>query len=195
MKGMISAIVRSRHYFLSHIYRFAKDRSGVGAVEFAIIFPVLLALYLSSFELTIAYNTYKRASTASAAINDLVSKTGSVDKTYLRGMKDVTAAVYAPYKTNGLKLRISGVKVDQQKQAKIVWSWDEGDARPYAVGSPVDVPTGLLVQGSFLIHVELAVQHDLFLFRAGASSSTTSIMIGREYFFKQRDAETTCSDC
>ncbi|WP_421400362.1 TadE/TadG family type IV pilus assembly protein [Agrobacterium fabrum] len=196
MERLVLVAARGRRRLIALVSRFARDSRGVGAVEFAIVFPILLALYLTSFELTIGYNTYKRASSAAATINDLISKTGSVDKTYLTGMQDVAAAVFAPYSTKGLKLKISGIKIDAQKQAKITWSWDEKNLRPYAVGSVVTVPTRLLVQDSFLIHVELSVPHELLMFMPDvASSGTKSITIGRDYFFKQRDAETACTNC
>ncbi|MDH7802508.1 MULTISPECIES: TadE/TadG family type IV pilus assembly protein [unclassified Rhizobium] len=196
MAGLVSAVTNGRLRFIALVARFAKDLQGVGAVEFAIVFPILLALYLTSFELTIGYNTYKRASGASATINDLISKTNSVDKAYLTSMQDVTAAVFAPYSTKGLKLKISGIKIDKQKQATIAWSWDEKNARPYAVGSAVTVPSRLLVADTFLIHVELSVPHELLMFMPDiASSGVKSITIGRDYFFKQRDAEITCSNC
>lgn len=196
MAGLTSTLTKGRLRFIALVSRFAKDRRGVGAVEFAIIFPILLALYVTSFELTVGYNTYKRASSAAATINDLISKTGSVDKAYLKGMQDVAAAVFAPYSTKGLQLKISGITIDKQKQAKIAWSWNEKDQRPYAVGSPVTVPNRLLMENSFLIHVELSVPHELLMFMTDVSSSgVKSITIGRDYFFKQRDAETTCSNC
>lgn len=196
MAGMASAFTKGKQRFVALVARFAQDRRGVGAVEFAIIFPILLALYLTSFELTIGYNTYKRASSAAATINDLISKTGSVDKTYLAGMQDVAAAVFAPYSTKDLKLKISGIAIDKQKQAKIAWSWDEKNQRPYAVGSTATVPSRLLIEETFLIHVELSIPHELMMFMPDiASSGMKSITIGRDYFFKQRDAETTCSNC
>ncbi|CUX29968.1 TadE/TadG family type IV pilus assembly protein [Agrobacterium fabrum] len=196
MERLVLVAASGRLRLIALVSRFARDRRGVGAVEFAIVFPILLALYLTSFELTIGYNTYKRASSAAATINDLISKTGSVDKTYLTGMQDVAAAVFAPYSTKGLNLKISGIKIDAQKQAKITWSWDEKNLRPYAVGSAVTVPTRLLVQDSFLIHVELSVPHELLMFMPDVTSSgTKSITIGRDYFFKQRDAETACTNC
>ncbi|MFK3689724.1 TadE/TadG family type IV pilus assembly protein [Agrobacterium tumefaciens] len=196
MAGLLSAAANGKQRLVALALRFARDKRGVGAIEFAIIFPILLALYLTSFELTIGYNTYKRASTAAASINDLISKTGSVDKTYLAGMQDVAAAIFAPYSIKGLQLKISGIKIDAQKQAKIVWSWDEKNQRPYAVGSPVAVPTRLQLADSFLIHVELSIPHDLMMFMPDiASSGTKSITISRDYFFKQRDAETACTNC
>jgi Flp pilus assembly protein TadG len=196
MAGLASAVTNGKLRFIALIARFAKDRRGVGAVEFAILFPILLALYVTSFELTLGYNTFKRSSSAAATINDLISKTGSVDKTYLKNMQNVAAAVFAPYSTKGLQLKISGITIDKQKQAKIAWSWNEKDQRPYAVGSTVTVPTRLLIENSFLIHVELSIPHELLMFMTDISSSgVKSITIGRDYFFKQRDAETTCSNC
>lgn len=196
MAGMVSVATKCKRRLMALASSFAKDRRGVGAVEFAILFPILLALYVTSFELTIGYNTYKRASSAAATINDLISKTGSVDKTYLAGMQDVASAVFAPYSTEGLQLKISGIKIDAQKQAKIVWSWNEKNQRPYAVGSAVAVPTRLLAENSFLIHVELSIPHELLMFMTDISSSgVKSITIGRDYFFKQRDTETACTNC
>ncbi|PZP52210.1 MAG: hypothetical protein DI595_07320 [Agrobacterium fabrum] len=196
MTGLMSVAANGKRRFVALVSRFSRDRRGVGAVEFAIVFPILLALYLTSFELTIGYNTYKRVSSAAATINDLISKTGSVDKTYLTGMQDVATAVFAPYNTKGLQLKISGIKIDAQKQAKIAWSWDEKNLRPYAVGSSVAVPARLLIENSFLIHVELSIPHELLMFMPDVTSSgARSITIGRDYFFKQRDAETVCTNC
>ncbi|MES5045136.1 TadE/TadG family type IV pilus assembly protein [Rhizobium nepotum] len=196
MAGLVSAVTNGRLRFVALVTRFAKDRRGVGAVEFAIIFPILLALYLTSFEFTIGYNTYKRASIAAATVNDLVSKTASVDKAYLQSTLRVSEAVFAPYSTKELKLKISGITIDKQKQAKIAWSWNEKDQKPYAVGSPAAVPTRLLVADTFLVHVELSIPHELLMFMPDiASSGVKSITIGRDYFFKQRDAEVTCSNC
>jgi Flp pilus assembly protein TadG len=104
--------------------------------------------------------------------------------------------VFAPYSTKGLLLTISGIKIDAQKQAKITWSWDEKNLRPYAVGSLVTVPTRLLQENTFLIHVELSIPHELLMFMPDVTSSgVKSITIGRDYFFKQRDAETACTNC
>ncbi|MFN6986179.1 MAG: TadE/TadG family type IV pilus assembly protein, partial [Rhizobium oryzihabitans] len=75
MAGLLVAVMNGKLRLIALIARFAKDRRGVGAVEFAILFPILLALYVTSFELTIGYNTFKRSTSAAATINDLISKT------------------------------------------------------------------------------------------------------------------------
>lgn len=64
------------------------------------------------------------------------------------------------------------------------------------MGSLVTVPTRLLLENTFLIHVELSIPHELLMFMPDVTSSgVKSITIGRDYFFKQRDAETVCTNC
>ena len=58
MAGLMAAVANGRLRFTALVTRFVKDRRGVGAVEFAILFPILLALYVTSFELTIGYNRH-----------------------------------------------------------------------------------------------------------------------------------------
>jgi Flp pilus assembly protein TadG len=176
--------------------RLKRDKQGVGAVEFAIIFPLLLALYITAFELTIGFSVYKRATRAAGAVADLASQPQTVNKAYLGSMRDVTAAIFAPYSTTGLKLKISGIEVDANKVAKIKWSWDEGDKRPYAVNSIVNIPDNLKQPGAFLVHSELTKPHTLLMFMSSLSSNLTSITIGRDYYFAKREADAiTCSDC
>lgn len=176
--------------------RLRRDRQGVGAVEFAIIFPILLALYITAFELTIGFSVYKRATRAAGAIADLTSQPQTVNKAYLNTMKDVAAAIFVPYATTGLKLKISGIQVDANKIAKISWSWDQDNQRPYPVSSVVKIPENLKQPNAFLVHAELTIPHTLLMFMSTLSSKITPITIGRDYYFAKREADPiTCSDC
>ena len=176
--------------------RFAKDREGVGAIEFAIIFPILLSLYITSFELTVGFSVYKRATRAAGSIADLVAQQATVDKAYLGTMRDVAAATFVPYGTTGLKLKISGIQIDANKKATIAWSWDQNNGKPYAAGAAASIPQNLLVANGFLVHAELAIPHDLLMFMPTLSSSLSSITIGRDYYFaKREEAAIKCTDC
>lgn len=176
--------------------RFAQDRRGVGAIEFAIIFPILLSLYITSFELTVGFSVYKRATRAAGSIADLVAQQASVDKAYLGTMRDVAAATFVPYATTGLKLKISGIQIDANKKATIAWSWDQNDGKPYATGSAAAIPQNLLVANGFLVHAELSIPHDLLMFMPTLSSNLSSITIGRDYYFAKREADAIkCTNC
>ena len=49
------------------IRRFAVDRQGVGAIEFAIVFPILVMLYVGAFEITVGLSVSSRATRSAAA--------------------------------------------------------------------------------------------------------------------------------
>ena len=176
--------------------RLRRDRQGVGAVEFAIVFPLLLALYITAFELTIGFSVYKRATHAAGSIADLVSQQSTVNKVYLNTMEDVAGAIFAPYGTDGLKLKISGILVDANKVAKISWSWDQSDGRPYVVNSVVNIPENLKQPNAFLVHAELTIPHTLLMFMSSVSTKITPITIGRDYYFAKREADPIpCTNC
>ncbi|MFD1744608.1 pilus assembly protein [Rhizobium helianthi] len=182
------------------IRRYLADRSGIGGVEFAIIAPILIAIYISCFELTIGLSVAKRVTKATGTVADLVTQQTSVNKAYLSGMLNVSKAIFVPYNTNGAKisLKITGISIDSGGNPKVKWSWDQTGSRPYAAGTSVtDVPADLKTANSFLVRAELSVPHELFMVLPGVlSSETRSITISRSYFYRQRLGDSIdCVDC
>jgi Flp pilus assembly protein TadG len=186
--GMVKALLK----------RFCRDRRGVGAVEFAIIVPLLLMIYISSVELTIGYGVAKRATRAAGTIADNVAQQSKINKAYLKTMNDAAAAIFAPSSTSDLKLKLSGIGIDAAGKATILWSWSQDNTRPYAVGSLAAVPTELKKPDSTLVHAEVTVPHELLMFMPGlVPSQIRTISIGREYYLRQRPLgdSVVCSDC
>lgn len=177
--------------------RLRDDRSGIGGVEFALLAPMLIVIYLMAFELTLAFNTSKRATMAASTVADIVSRTDSVVKADLTDMVDVADAIFAPYSPNNLSLKITGVKVDSAKAAKVAWSWSNSGTAPYAVGTAVSIPSDMLAADIFLIRTELSVSHELLMFLPSMSGQELkSLTISREFFFRQRiNDEVKCGDC
>lgn len=176
--------------------RLKGDRQGVGAVEFAIIFPILLSLYITAFELTIGFSVYKRATRAAGTIADLASQPQTVNKAYLTTMNDVASAIFVPYQTTGMTLKISGIQVDANKVARVAWSWDQSGKRPYPLNSIINIPDNLRQANAFLVHSELSIPHSLLMFFSTLSSTIKPITISRDYYFAKREADPiTCSDC
>lgn len=177
--------------------RMMHERDGIGGVEFALLAPVLIVLYLCAFELMTGFSVSKKVSMAASTVADLVSRTDKVSKADLEGMVDVTNAVFPPYPVDNLSLRITGVTVDADRQAKVAWSWSNSGAAPYAVGSTVVVPDDMREEETFLIRSELSVDHELLMYLPALSGSQIKeITIRREFFFRQRiNTNVTCSDC
>ncbi len=177
--------------------RLMRERDGIGGVEFALLAPVLIVLYLCAFELMTGFSVSKKVSMAASTVADLVSRADKVSKTDLEDMIDVTNAVFPPYPVDNLSLRITGVTVDAARQAKVAWSWSNSGAAPYAVGSTVDVPDDLRGEETFLIRSELSVDHELLMYLPALSGSEIKeITIRREFFFRQRiNTNITCTNC
>ncbi len=182
---------------IGSLKRLTRDRQGVGGVEFAIIAPMLIVLYLMAFELTMGLSVAKKTSMASSTIADLVSREDTVDKAFLAGMADVSGAIYVPYPSNDLLINVSAIHIDSSNEAKVLWSWSTTGVAPYAAGSDAPVPADMRVADTYLVRSELSVSHELMMYLPGLSGTEAKeLTIAREYYFRQRlDTEIKCGDC
>ena len=176
-----------------------RDRSGASALEFAFLAPILLAIYISSFEITTGYSVSQKTLRAAGTIADIVTRQETVNKAFLSGMIEAAEATIAPSPAPGLKLKITGVTIDSAGNAKVLWSWDENGGQPYTKGFPVFLPDDMKKADSFLVRAELSVQHTMLLFfgsPAGSETTTRTITIAREFYYRQRlGNDVPCSDC
>jgi Flp pilus assembly protein TadG len=177
----------------------ARDRSGASAMEFAFLAPILLAIYISSFEITTGYSVAQKTLKAAGTIADIVTRQETVNKAFLSEMVDTAEATIAPSPAPGLKLKITGVTIDGSGNAKVLWSWDESGGKPYVKGSAVAVPDDIKKANSFLVRSELSVQHTMLLFfgsPAGSEATTRTLTINREFYYRERlGNDVPCSDC
>jgi Flp pilus assembly protein TadG len=183
----------------ARIQRFAQERSGASAIEFAFLAPILIAIYISSFEITAGYSVSQKTLKAAGSIADIVTRQDAVTKAFLSEMIDAAESTIAPSPALGLTLKITGVTIDSTGNAKVLWSWNESGGTPYTKGSVVTVPADMKQPSSFLVRSELSVQHTMLLFFGGPTSlepSSRSITISREFFYRQRlGSDVPCSDC
>ena len=134
MQGMWKKLHRT-------VSRFRKEHGGVGAVEFALIAPVLIVLYVGSLEISVAMSVNKKIARASSSVADLVTQQTTVNKTFLKTMVDVAESVVAPFSINGLKVAVTGINIDASGKGVVAWSWNEANGQAYSPGSTITVPT------------------------------------------------------
>ncbi|MBB4194016.1 Flp pilus assembly protein TadG [Rhizobium aethiopicum] len=178
--------------------RLVRERKGAGAIEFAILFPVLIMLYIGAFEITIGLSVSKRATRAAGAIADLVTQQQSVTKSALADMPSVATAMFVPYNTTSLTLKITGISIDAGANAKVLWSWAQDGTAPYAKNGTVsDVPADMKTANSFLVRTELSIPYTMFLFAPNfMPDGMRTITISRSYFYRQRQGDSIpCGDC
>lgn len=180
-----------RYGILQRLRALAGDRRGVGAVEFALIAPLLLGLYITAFEITMGLSVGKRVTRSANTISDLVTQQTSVSPNFLLTMTNVAKSMFAPYSAKDITLKITGVTIDAAGKPTVLWSWGYWNSAaqdaPYKIGDPFNVPSEMRVASSFLVHSEVSVSHELLMFMPGIMpQSVREITIRREYFYHQR---------
>lgn len=178
--------------------RLARDRKGAGAIEFAILFPVLIMLYIGAFEITIGLSVSKRATRAAGTVADLITQQQSVTKSTLAQMPSVATAIFMPYNSTSLTLKITGISIDASANAKVLWSWARDGTVPYAKNATVtNVPSDMKTANSFLVRTELSIPYTMFLFAPNfMPDGMRTITISRSYFYRQRQGNSIpCGDC
>lgn len=178
------------------VRRFIDDRRGVGAIEFAIIAPLLVMAYIGAFEVSVAITMSRKINRAASTVSDLLTRSETTNKATLDTMKEVTKNVIMPFPQDGYSLKITGISVDVNGNATVAWSRDQAAAAPYAKGSAVTLPSDMDAKSTFIVRTELTVPHTILLMAPGLTSQLNKIDLGKTSYFRQRvGKKIDCSDC
>lgn len=139
---------------------FGADRRGVAAIEFALIAPVMIMLYLGLAELTLAMMAERRASHAASVVADLVAQSSQMNATQMTDVFQVGDAILAPFPASTLNMRVSSVKADVNAVPKVVWSRGDGMTALGAGATATAVPANLLASGDSVIMAEVSYTWD-----------------------------------
>ena len=135
------------------IRRFLRDKRGISAVEFAMLLPLMITLYLGGVEVSQAVAVDRKVTLISRSLGDLVAQATTVTNAEMTNILAATAAIIVPYVDAKLKITVSSVVIDAQGVAKIAWS-DTKNGTARAVGSTVTLPAALNTASSSLIWAE-----------------------------------------
>jgi Flp pilus assembly protein TadG len=175
--------------------RFRREDRAVAAVEFALITPFLLTMYLGSIEGAALYTADKRVNSVSATIGDLVSQWDMDDgKLPTSSMDDYMAAstlIMMPYSTTGLKVVVSLVKVKADGTTVVLWSKANTGATARTVNTafPNFAATTMMnqvAQKGCIIAAEASYSYKPML----AQVFTTALNLGHTNFFMPRFGST-----
>lgn len=143
----------SRH--MRHlVLRLGAARDGVAAVEFALILPFLLVLYMGSIELSQLISVDRRVSTVAGTLGDLVARAdSSLAASDLQDYFLAATATMAPYNTDDLEQIVTSLHVDDGGAASVRWSRPFNGATPHLTGSSYELPDEIaaIAAGGYVI--------------------------------------------
>lgn len=142
--------------------RFARDRRGVSAIEFAIIAPLLITFYLGMAETTQAMMAKRKASHVASVIGDLVAQDQSVTNAEMTDTWTIGNALLAPFPTTDkLGMRVTSVTM-ASGVVKVDWSdaGGTGLTKKNKGDTWTGIPAGLIANGQSLVIAETIYPYD-----------------------------------
>lgn len=136
------------------ITRLRIDRSGVAALEFALLLPVMLLLYFGAVELSEALTLNRKVTHVSSSLGDLVTQSKTITATEMTNILNAAASVMTPYSETPLKMKVTGVKIDANGKATVEWSYARNDTK-LTEGATVTLPAAVKQPSSFIVMTEV----------------------------------------
>jgi Flp pilus assembly protein TadG len=135
--------------------RLQSDESGISAVEFALLLPLMMTLYLGSVEISQAISADRKVTLTSRTVADLVSQVSSINGSGITDVLTASSSVMSPFTTTTLKVTVSSVSVDANNKATVDWSCTL-NGTVHSKGSTVTLPSALNIANSTLIWSEVS---------------------------------------
>ncbi|WP_203291665.1 TadE/TadG family type IV pilus assembly protein [Maricaulis parjimensis] len=154
---------------LGHTWRrFRREQRGVSAVEFALIAPFMILLYLGAVEVSLALSIDRKITSVSSALADLVAQDDIITDDEMNDILNAGAVIVAPFSTDPLQIRISSVFMNPDDSVEVTWS-DALNTSPLAEGGSVAMPDGVLERNRSVIMVEVDYQYSTMFDQLGVS--------------------------
>lgn len=129
-----------------------RDRRAVAAVEFALLLPLMLTLFIGGNEISQALAIYRKVGHTGSTLGDLVAQVSTLTVSQMTDIFAASVSVMTPYDPTTTQMVISAVKYTTAKGYKVCWSRAQ-IATAWTAGSapPVTIPAGLITDGQEVI--------------------------------------------
>jgi len=199
---------RITHFARDLAQRFRRDRRGIAAIEFALVVPLMLVMYLGTIEISAAVSINRKVSRIASTVADLVTQQTEVTKSDLKGIMEIGEALLFPYNSDSPVITVVAIDVESTypKGGKIVWARRDNkgtfDNGGLSKNADIEVPTDLRIDGSFLIRVDtgldyVPIVHWLIGDSVGKMKGGVGVIeMSERYYLRPRlGADIPCSDC
>jgi Flp pilus assembly protein TadG len=185
------------------------DRTGVAALEFALIVPLLLALYFVTMEVAQAIAVDKKVARVGSMVADLVTQMPEISKAELNAIMQIGEATLQPYNRSKPTIKVTAIEVTDETTPKVKVFW----SRKLVDGAPSvdlakdeiinDLPPALKIKGTFLVRVKSSLGYEPIITWAASGKATLGltaafdiISMKETYYLRPRRSTTIpCADC
>jgi len=134
--------------------RFRAARRGLAAIEFAIVAPFIVVLYLGGVEIAQAIAIKRMVSLTASTVANIVTQYQSISQSQtMPDILNASTAVLTPYPSANAMVRVSYVSVDSGGNATVSWSQAKNGSA-LTNGQKITLPTALAIPNSTLVFGE-----------------------------------------
>jgi Flp pilus assembly protein TadG len=128
--------------------RFVASTRAVAAIEFSIVLPVLMLIFLGTFDAGRAIAIYMKIRSATFTIDAITNQYTSVQDSDLQSITGAAAVILAPYSSTPAVVTVTQVKVTSVNHGIVSWSYSLGGSAR-SRGSAVTTPGSLGTCGTY----------------------------------------------
>lgn len=141
------------------IRRLLSCNSGIAAVEFALIAPLMITTYFGASELCNLLLADRKVTNVTAATTDLVAQAMQISDSGMNDIFTASSAIMQPYPLASLQIVVTSAVADADGNVTVGWS-DGYNAAAYAPGTAFTLPQGLIQPGGSVIVTEVHYNYD-----------------------------------
>lgn len=144
--------------FRNRLSRFKQDKSGVSAIEFALILPAMVAMFFGIGEVTNYMQAHARMTKVASTVADLVAQDTAIDDAEMQNIFNCAEAIMAPFDAANGWVRVTSVVANAAGQTTVAWSEGNGIS-DRAIGSAITVPGGIVPPNQSIIFTEVSYNY------------------------------------
>lgn len=152
------------------MHRFLVQTKGAIAVEFAMIFPLMITIYFGTVEMSHALAASRKVTMLTSTVGDIVAQFETIGPNDMAGIYDASDEIMRPFETTGtgqLRINVFSISTDPTEN----WTHSPDGACPQ--GTPA-VPPALLASGGSVIIAQVCYIHNSILSKFFTSDPTFS---------------------
>lgn len=118
---MTAGAIMSRLHCSRLWRRFRDDSDGVAAIEFAMVLPLLLLVYVGMVNVAQMVMVNRKVTQLTLALSDLTARVASVPTSEIANIFNASETILMPYDSSKAKMMIASVVIDASRVARVCW--------------------------------------------------------------------------
>lgn len=178
-----------------HMDAWRHDERGISAVEFALILPIMITMYIGAVEFSHALTIDRRVTSVASAAADLVAQSEEVDDAALDDIFTASTSIMIPYDAGPISIVLTSVVADEDNDTTVCWS-DAHNGSAHAEDADYAVPAGLTQPFSSVIVAEVSYTYNppVSQFLTGGINMTDTFYLRPRRSLTVENTDGDCND-